>query len=140
YINWESSIQGSYLDQLLHVRGSRVYRGWDPRGVGLAPVYLAADVGRAVSHAPVNLSVKARKFLSGVRADDGLVSARARSAQVALFPERAVTAGCVDHPLTTSAPLHVEYGHDCRRAWERFLDIGLAVATTVGVLPYGRDF
>ena len=143
YINWESSIQASYLDQLFYVRDGRAYRGWDARGVWLSPLYLASDAGRAIARAPVTWSVQARKFIGELHSSDGIVSASAKRDQSLLFSSAATTGStnrCAPNakPLTSESTVRIEYGPDCRRAWERALDVGLAVATTVGVLPYDR--
>jgi hypothetical protein len=72
------------------------------------------------------------------------VSASAKRDQSLLFSNVTAT-GSADRcgpnakPLASESTVRVEYGADCRRAWERALDVGLAVATTVGVLPYGRS-
>jgi hypothetical protein len=141
FINWESSIQDSYFDQLLYIRDGRAYRGWDVRGIWLAPIYLAADAGRAVAHAPVTWTVQGRKFLSEFRANDGIVSNAAKREQAALFPDasRSAAVCSLQQPITSTGSLRAEYGRDCRSGWERALDAGLAVVTTIGVMPYGRD-
>jgi hypothetical protein len=141
YINWESSISSSYLDELLYIRDGRAYRGWDARGVWLSPLYLAADAGRAISRAPVTWTVQGREFITGLHSTDGLVSARAKHEQAALFGEQAVADACGSgEPLTSTEPFRVEFGRDCRSRWERAFATGLALATTIGVLPYSRDF
>ncbi|HEY7393586.1 MAG TPA: hypothetical protein VH559_01995, partial [Gemmatimonadaceae bacterium] len=141
FVNWESSIPASYLDQLLYIRGTRAYRGWDPRGIWLSPLYLVSDAGRAVAHAPVTWSVQGRKFFGGLRATDGIASQTAKRQQAALFPNASVEArDCKTKPSSNVAqPIHVEYGHDCRSGWERALQVGIAVVTTVGVMPYDRN-
>ena len=141
YINWESSIASSYLDQLLYIRDGRAYRGWDPRGIWLSPIYLASDIGRAVAHAPVTWTVQARKFVSELHSDDGIVSPIAKREQAALFPDRAaLSQDCQSRTSSaTNTPIHVDFGHYCRGFWEQALDVGVALFTTAGVMPYDRN-
>jgi hypothetical protein len=53
YVNWESSMRRSYLDHLFFVRQGHSYRNGHPLGWGLAPLYLTADLGRAVARTPL---------------------------------------------------------------------------------------
>lgn len=143
YVDWESSIQSTYLDHLLYIRQGEAYRGWDPRGVWLSPLYLAADAGRAISHAPVTWTVQARNFLADAHSVNGIATGPAKRAQVALFGAKATSTAqlCVPNaaPLTTSIGPTIEYGSDCRSRWTRLMEFGIGIATTVGVLPYDRN-
>src|SRR5439155_1051348 len=142
YINWESSIQRSYLDHLLYIRQGQAYRGWDVRGVWLSPFYLAADAGRAITHAPVTWTVQVKNFAGDLRAVNGIVSSNAKRAQAALFPgQPSTTDACAPgaKPLTSDAGPWIEYGSDCRPRWQRVVNLGVQIATTIGVLPYDRN-
>jgi hypothetical protein len=143
YVDWESSIQQSYLDHLLHVRQGQAYRGFDPRGVPLAPLYFAADAGRALARAPVTWSVEFQNFIADMHGANGIVSPAAKRVQHALFDSIALAHVC-DAPGATlsNAPRadlpRVEYGGECRSRSSRWLTFALGVATTVGVMPYPR--
>jgi hypothetical protein len=62
YVNWESSISRSYVDHLLFVRQGHAYRGVNPIGWGLAPLYVVADVGRALTAAPLHWKAQITSF------------------------------------------------------------------------------
>src|SRR6185437_5402093 len=61
--------------------------------------------------------------------------------QAALFPDRAaLSQDCQSRTSSaTNTPIYVEYGHDCRGFWEQALDVGVALFTTAGVMPYDRN-
>lgn len=52
YINWRSSLISSYGQHLVNKRQGRNLP-WSPRGWAMSPLYLLADVGRAVVRAPI---------------------------------------------------------------------------------------
>src|SRR5579871_3632599 len=50
FINWDSGLKSSYLEHLFWVRQGEVHKVWGPL---TSPFYLLADLGRAVTRAPV---------------------------------------------------------------------------------------
>lgn len=54
FINWQSSLFSSYFDHLLYIRQGESWDGWGVVTMPVfVPVYLAADVARAIARAPI---------------------------------------------------------------------------------------
>jgi pimeloyl-ACP methyl ester carboxylesterase len=99
FINWNSGLVSSYREHLLITRQGRVERVWGPV---TAPFYLVADLGRAITRAPVvwyyQLTsdattavryetpkiVRKALFLKGQSASEDSTQSRAESLQISI--------------------------------------------------------
>ncbi len=65
FINWESGLRSSYLEHLFFITQGQRYA--IPSRVLVSPVYLAADLGRAIARAPFTWGQQARNFFRALR-------------------------------------------------------------------------
>lgn len=119
-INWQTALDSSYVDYAFNIRRGQ---DWSPWGWPLAPLYLVADMSRAVGSAPLTWWNMYQNDVATLRAipwSEAKTLAELRPTLEDLF--------------------HVQYGgpcppevsngsHDCRTGWELFRS-GLSWAVT----------
>jgi hypothetical protein len=78
FINWQSSLFSSYFDHLLYIRQGESWDGWGAATMPvLVPVYLAADVARAVTRAPIVWYFLAQNFVKSAGNTEVIAEAEA---------------------------------------------------------------
>ncbi|MBI5775750.1 MAG: hypothetical protein HY444_00045 [Nitrospirae bacterium] len=78
FINWQSSLFSSYFDHLLYIRQGESWDGWGVVTMPMfVPVYLAADVARAITRAPIVWYFLAQNFVKSAGNTDAIAEADA---------------------------------------------------------------